>query len=156
MDENIIIRDMKPEDFPQADRLMQQLHRKHVDGRPDLYKEMEHPYSEEKFSELIHQKDMICIIAEEEGKALGLCFVSFRSRTGMIQRRTAYMDDLCVDEACRRQGIGRKLFAYAEKRAKEMGAERLDLMVWGFNEEAVAFYQSEGMQIQRYILEKKL
>ena len=37
-----------------------------------------------------------------------------------------------------------------------MGAGRLDLMVWGFNETAFAFYEKMGMQVQRYILETEL
>jgi hypothetical protein len=37
-----------------------------------------------------------------------------------------------------------------------MGAERLDLMVWDFNEDARKFYEKMGMKPQRYIYESKL
>lgn len=39
------IRTMIIEDYPSVDRLMHQLHKIHVEGRPDLYVDMEHPYS---------------------------------------------------------------------------------------------------------------
>ena len=69
----------------------------------------------------------------------------------MVKRRTAYMEDLCVDDDFRGKGIGSSLFVYAKEKAKEMGAERLDLMVWDFNEDARNFYERMGMKPQRYI-----
>jgi GNAT superfamily N-acetyltransferase len=50
----------------------------------------------------------------------------------------------------------RALFAEAEKQAKELGAVRIDLMLWSFNESTRKFYESLGMTPQRYIFEKKL
>lgn len=54
----------------------------------------------------------------------------------MVNQRTAYMDDLFVCEEVRRQGIATKLFKDAEKKAVALGAKRLDLMVWDFNQPA--------------------
>ena len=110
----------------------------------------------EMFQEMVENEDMISVVAEENNTIVGICFVSMREKTCMVKRRTAYMDDLCVDEAFRGKGIGRILFAHAKKRAKEMGAERMDLMVWNFNESALKFYEEMGMKPQRYIMEKYL
>jgi len=74
----------------------------------------------------------------------------------MVNQRTAYMDDLFVCEEVRRQGIATKLFKDAEKKAVALGAKRLDLMVWDFNQSAIGFYKSLGMTEQRYIFEKEL
>ena len=52
--------------------------------------------------------------------------------------------------------IGTELFLHVQEEAKTKGAERLDLMVWGFNEKAYAFYERLGMSVQRFVLEKKL
>jgi GNAT superfamily N-acetyltransferase len=52
--------------------------------------------------------------------------------------------------------VATALFRAAEEAAKAGGALRLDLMVWDFNRDAMAFYQAMGMTPQRYILEKKL
>ncbi len=150
------IRNMILEDYQEVDRLMAQVHQLHVDGRPDLYINVEHIYSYEQFKEMVENEDMITILAEEEDCVVGICIVSMRSKTCMVKRRTAYMEDLCVDEVCREKGIGKKLFLYAKEKAKEMGAERLDLMVWDFNESARIFYEKMGMNPQRYIYETKL
>ena len=143
------IRNMRLEDYREVDRLMAQVHKLHVEGRPDLYIDVEHIYSMELFQEMVENEDMISVLAEEDDAVVGICFVSMRAKTCMVKRRTAYMEDLCVDEACRGKGIGRKLFEYAKKRAKEMGAERMDLMVWNFNESALKFYEEMGMKPQR-------
>lgn len=81
---------------------------------------------------------------------------AFREQTCMVKKRTAYMDVLCVREPYRGRGIGTKLFLHVQKEAKTKGAKRLDLMVWGFNEKAYAFYERLGMSVQRFVLEKKL
>lgn len=150
------IRDMKIEDYNDVDRLMAQVHKLHVEGRPDLYVNMEHIYSMDQFKEMIENEDMISVVAEENRSVVGICFVSMRAKTCMVKRRTAYMDDLCVDEAYRGKGIGRFLYEHVKMRAKEMGAERLDLMVWDFNENARRFYEKMGMKPQRYIMEEHL
>lgn len=48
------------------------------------------------------------------------------------------------------------LFETASARAKERGAQRMDLKVWEFNEPARKFYASLGMSTQCRILEKEL
>ena len=150
------IRNMVLNDYNEVDRLMAQVHQLHVNGRPDLYIDVEHIYSFDQFKEMVENEDMITILAEENDKVIGICMVSMRARTCMVKRRTAYMEDLCVDEACRGKGIGKKLFSYAKDQAVKMGAERLDLMVWDFNENARKFYESMGMKPQRYIYETML
>ena len=150
------IRNMVLDDYNEVDRLMAQVHKLHVNGRPDLYVDAEHIYSFNQFKEMVENEDMITILAEEEEKVIGICMVSMRARTCMVNRRTAYMEDLCVDEACRGNGIGKDLFLYAKDMAANMGAERLDLMVWDFNEGARKFYEKMGMNPQRYIYETKL
>ncbi len=72
----------------------------------------------------------------------------------MVVKKIAYMDDLYVNENFRHMGIAKKLYSEAESRAIQMGAERLDLIVWEFNEVAKKFYESLGMKTQRYIFEK--
>lgn len=152
----MIIRAMNLKDYEEVDKLMQQLHQVHVNGRPDLFVPLEHPYSAEKFSELINDSEVISILAEENGEIAGLCFASMRNKSGMAEMRTAYMDDLVVAEEWQHQGIARALFAQAEKNARELGAERLDLMVWSFNEKAKRLYEELGMVPQIYIYEKRL
>lgn len=151
-----VIRKMKKSDYLAVDRLLKQLHKVHMTGRPELFVDMAHPCSQEFFDNLVSNKEVISILAEINHKAVGVCIVSMLNESGMIQMKTAYVDELVVDERCRRRGIGKALFQEAERRARKLGAQRIDLMVWSFNENAIKAYDAYGMTPQRHIYEKHL
>ena len=150
------IRNITISDYNDVDKLMQQVHSLHVKNRPDLYVELEHPLSKTEFEEQVQNNNLISVVAEEKGVVIGLCIVTIRNKSGMVNKKIAYMDDLCVDEKFRGKGIGKELFSYVSNIVKEKGANRLDLMVWSFNKNALNFYEELGMTTQRYILEKEL
>lgn len=152
----MIIRKLTLLDYEAADRLMQRLHDMHVEARPDLYVAVEHPYPLEEFEEKVTSEQFISLAAEEDGEIIGVCFVELREKSLMVEMPVAMMNALCVDEASQRKGIATRLFEEATNRAKDAGAKRLDLMVWGFNDAARAFYEKLGMKEQRRILECEL
>lgn len=67
----------------------------------------------------------------------------------------AYMDEICIKESNRRQGLGRMLFDYSYDLVKSNGAESLELGVWSFNENAIGFYRAIGMVEKNIRMEKK-
>lgn len=150
------IRKMELSDYDKVDILMQELHKLHVKERPDLYVELEHPYSREKFETLVTDEQVISILSEQDHIVTGICFAEIRTRSMMVNMTTAYINDIIVKDSYRRQGIAKSLFLAAEERAKKKGAKRIDLMVWSFNKDAIAFYEKIGMSPQRIIYEKKL
>lgn len=152
----MIIRKAETEDYNEIDLLMRQLHKIHVSGRPDLYIDMEHPYSFNEFENLVKNENVISYVAEEDHAVVGFCVMTMRNKSNMVEMRTAYLDDMVVDSNYQRKGIAKKLFKTVEAEAKRLGAKRLDLMVWEFNKIAIELYKSLGMKPQRYIFEKNL
>ncbi len=150
------IRDMESKDYPEIDRLMKELHELHVKGRPDLYTELEHPYSREEFEKIVSDPEIIAILAEEKSVVIGLCIGTLRKKSGMVEMKTMYIEDLIVDRNFRGKGIASQLYEEMEERGRNTGAKRLDLMVWEFNNDAKRFYEKQGMRPQRYIYEKEL
>lgn len=150
------IRDMESKDYPEIDRLMKELHELHVKGRPDLYTELEHPYSREEFEKIVSNPGIIAILAEEKSVVIGLCIGTLRKKSGMVEMKTMYIEDLIVDRNFRGKGIASQLYEEMEERGRNTGAKRLDLMVWEFNSNAKRFYEKQGMRPQRYIYEKEL
>lgn len=150
------IRDMESKDHPEIDRLMKELHELHVKGRPDLYTELEHPYSREEFEKIVSDPEIIAILAEEKSVVIGLCIGTLRKKSGMVEMKTMYIEDLIVDRNFRGKGIASQLYEEMEERGRNTGAKRLDLMVWEFNSDAKRFYEKQGMRPQRYIYEKEL
>ena len=63
----------------------------------------------------------------------------------MADRKTLYIDDICVDSVCRRQHIGRQLYEYVYEYAKAENFTQITLNVWELNGSARAFYESVGM-----------
>lgn len=152
----LLIRNIHKTDYEAVDRLLLQLHHIDVAGRPELFVELDHFMSRDSFESLIQNPDMITILAEQRGKILGCCFVSMMERSGMVSMKTAYIDLLVVDEPYRHNGIGQTLFQSVQKRARKMGAKRIDLMVWSHNRTAIEAYEAYGMQPQRCVYEKLL
>ena len=150
------IRDMESKDYPEIDRLMKELHELHVKGRPDLYTELEHPYSREEFEKIVSNPGIIAILAEEKSVVIGLCIGTLRKKSGMVEMKTMYIEDLIVDRNFRGKGIASQLYEEMEERGRNTGAKRLDLMVWEFNSDARRFYEKQGMRPQRYIYEMEL
>ena len=70
--------------------------------------------------------------------------------------KTLYVDDLCVDEKSRGNGVGRALMDHVVGYAKRLQCHNVTLNVWSFNEKAMRFYQSFGMQEQRRTMELML
>lgn len=152
----MIIRNIRRSDYEAIDRLLLQIHQVDVAGRPDLFAPIGQYMSRDSFESLIGNRETITILAEAGGEVLGCCFVSMLERSGMVKMKTAYIDLIVVDEKHRRKGIGNALFQAVQKRARRVGAKRVDLMVWSYNQIAVNAYESYGMVPQRCVYEKDL
>ncbi len=147
---------MTPEDYDGVDALMAELHRLHVEARPDMYVPVDHLYSREEYMRRISGDGWISLLAESGGTIIGIAFVELRDRVNMVNSRTAYMHDIYVVPTERRAKIGTMLYRMAEREARERGAHRLDLTVWCFNKDALAFYHAMGFSDQRLVLEKDI
>ncbi len=152
----LTFRKMTPEDYDGVDALMGELHRLHVEARPDMYVPVDHPYSREEYMRRVSGDGWISLLAENCGSIIGIAFVELRDRVNMVNSRTAYMHDIYVIPTERRAKIGTMLYRMAEREARERGAHRLDLTVWSFNKDALAFYRAMGFSDQRFILEKDI
>lgn len=153
----MLIRKMEPKDFDTVHRLMEQLHGLHVQNRPDVYRDAD-PLDENEFAAFLEDMGKIGLVAEIDGTVAGFCDAVMKQPQNPLMQpvRTAYLDDICVDEACRHRGVGKALMQAMEKAAREAGAETLLLTVWSFNHAAAAFYEATGMSPRNVVMEKKL
>ena len=152
----MFFRSVHKSDYPAVDALLMQLHRLDLAGRPDLFAPADHYFSREAFESLLENDCVLAFLAQERSEILGCCFVSLLERSGDAPVRTAYVDLLVVDEAHRRQGIGKAFFREIEKRAKRHGAQKVELMVWNYNQTAIRAYESYGLTPQRSIYETRI
>ena len=141
-----MIRELTISDFEKVEPMMAALHKIHVENRSDFYSENAHPITKKEF------KNKIALTFAENGEIAGIALATIKNRTV----RSIYIDAIFVLEPFRRRGIATRLFRQIQDTASEIGAERMDLMVWAFNAPALAFYKSLGMKEQRIVLEKQV
>lgn len=79
---------------------------------------------------------------EENGIILGFLELSKESWNNRLR-----ISNLWVDEACRHQGIGSKLMAFALKRAKDMQVRAVVLETQSCNDVAISFYLKCGFDM---------
>lgn len=153
--EQIVIRDLRFEDFNYFKDLMDEVHELHVKNRPDIYEKADKLMTIEEFSGLIKSKKTITIGAELNSKIIALCIITIKeiSGRGIVNRKIGYMEDLCVLTGYRGNGIGKKLLNEAENRLKQLNVQSLELMVWEFNKNAKSFYEKNRFNTRSRIMQ---
>lgn len=147
-----MIRELTIGDFEKVEQMMEELHKIHVENRGDFYTENQHPITKKEYKAMLKDKEKIALAFAENEEIAGIALATVKDHTV----RSIYIDAIFVHEQFRRQGIATQLYRQIEVIASEIGAERMDLMVWAFNASALAFYKSLGMKEQRIVLEKQV
>ncbi len=152
------IRQASVADIPRIIDLLHQVDMVHHRLRPDIFKPDTTKYSEQELETLLGEESKP-IFVYDDGEVLGytFCQITEVKEDRLLQdRKTLYIDDLCVDEAARGKHIGSALFEFVRNYAKLIDCQAVTLNVWAGNDAAMQFYQSKGMQPQKTGMEIKL
>ena len=153
------IRPASPKDLNAVKALLTEVNRVHWEGRPDLFRLCRKYTDEEILAIFANPGTPVLIAADGADEALGYAFCVLQDHTKdhhMMPFKTLYIDDLCVFEHTRGQGVGRALYGAALDLARSLGCHNVTLNVWALNLGAKAFYEKCGMQIQKYGMETVL
>ena len=145
--------------IPAMLRLLRQVGQVHHEIRPDIFRSGALKYEEAALRALLQDNDRPIFIAEERGQVLGYCFCVLKDYRGsgvQTDRVELYIDDLCVDESCRGQHIGKALYENACKYARMSKCHSVTMNVWSCNESAMKFYESLGLKPQKIGMENIL
>lgn len=156
MNDTYVIRPAVESDIPRLEDLLYQVHGLHAAGRPDLFIPGRKKYTREELLTILNDPIQRPIfVAVADNMVVGYCFCIRQEQTAasMVPITTLYIDDLCVDEACRGQGHGKKLYDHAVSYARENGYYNLTLNVWACNPSAMRFYEKCGLQVQKVGME---
>lgn len=80
-----------------------------------------------------------CLVALINQKVIG--FALFYTSYSTWKGKCLYLEDLCVKEEFRRNGVGKKLFEATLKIARERKMKRLSWQVLDWNQSAISFYK---------------
>ena len=100
---------------------------------------------EEWFKDIINSPWHDLLVAEEDGKILGLACLSVVM--GPNVRKNAYLEDFVTDSSVRGQGVGGKLWEAMLEWGKEKGCKRLEFTCGQGRETAQEFYKHHGAEI---------
>ena len=155
----MVIRFAENRDIPGIINLLQQVGEVHHQIRPDLFRGGAQKYDHAALEELLADPNRPVFIAEAEGNVAGHAFCILQETADnpvLCDRKVLYIDDICVDEAHRGQGIATALYNRTVEYARELGCHALTLNVWCGNDSAMKFYEKCGMKPQKIGMESIL
>lgn len=151
------IRPATRKDIPGLRQLLLQVNLIHHQGRPDIFNYGKGKYNEKQLEELLTDpKRPIFVAVNKKNQVLAHAFCLCQQHENnpvLTPIKTLYIDDICVQESCRGQHIGRQLYDYVVAFAREKGFYNITLTVWSLNESAIRFYESCGLKPQKLGLE---
>ena len=150
------IRHAAERDIPDLVRLLEQVELVHHHGRPDLFKCGGRKYTDEQLRTILADPHTPVLAAcGEDDRVRGYAFCIFKQFVDdniMTDVKTLYIDDLCVDETCRGQHIGRTLYDAVLAFARN-ACYNVTLNVWSCNASAMRFYEKCGLKPQKVGME---
>ena len=153
------IRFAQNQDIPGLIKLLYQVGDVHHQIRPDIFRSGAIKYTEPELEAILADENSPIFVMVEKETVLGYCFCQireYRGSTVLTDRKEIYIDDLCVEEACRGRGIARALYGYVTDWAKKIGCTYVTLNVWQGNDNAMKFYEKMGMRRRSITMETKL
>lgn len=154
------IRKAEKKDMKRIDDLLSQVLEVHHKARPDLFRSGRRKYTDEELEGILEDASRpIFVYENDEGRVCGYAFCVLIHKPDdhiLTDIKTIYIDDLCVDEACRHQHIGHQLYDYVCAYAKSIGCYNVTLNVWADNVSALRFYESLGLHKQKIGMERIL
>ena len=155
----LTVRKATNDDIPVIMDLLHQVCMVHHNGRPDLFKGPAAKYTAEELNSILKNADTpVFVCTDENGRILGhgFCIMQHSGGRLMVEHTTLYIDDICVDETARGQGVGRALYEYILDYARKEGCYNVTLNVWNCNPGAMAFYEKLGLAPYKVGMEKIL
>lgn len=153
------IRFAQTEDVAGILALLKQVGNVHYQGRPDIFRSNAQKYGASQVIAMLNQSSAPIFVAVEEKQVVGYGFCQLQRHENdpvLSDVTSLYIDDLCVDENHRGQGIGKAIYGEIVKYAKMRKCYNITLNVWACNESAMKFYEALGLQPQKIHMENIL
>ena len=146
-------------DLERVNELRRQVNELHVEGRPDVFRPGFCDELRDYVYEIFGDPQKKIVVAEESGSVCGFAVLNHIVRPEnpfMFERDYLDIDEFGVDEQARRRGVASAMVRFIRDWAKEQGFRRLELNMWEFNSDALAFYEAAGFTTYRRYMEIRL
>lgn len=160
MGDEVRIREAGPPEYPRCLDVIRETFEYHLRALPDIFRPTDTPPpSLQLIEDLVDGGAGAFFIAEHGSEVVGIATVRLLATRGvsfLLPRTWGQVDTLGVAEAWRGRGIGRRLMEAAERWSRQRGATEVQLSVWDFNKDALAFYEATGYEGGYRLLRKGL
>ena len=150
------VRWARENELERVNELRMQVNALHVAGKPEVFKPG-FPEELRNYIYAIHKDpEQFITVAVKDGTICGFAVLHHINRPEnpfMKERDFLDIDEFCVDEAFRRQGVASEMIDFIREFAKEKGFHRIELNMWEINQDALAFYEAAGFQTFRRYME---
>ena len=152
----MVIRFAKEDELERINVLRKQVNDLHVEGKPDVFK----PGFNEELQNYVYyifkDPEQKIVVADKDGEICGFAILHhiYKPENPFMKVRDFLdIDEFCVDEKHRREGIATAMVEFIKNFAIEQGYHRLELNMWEFNQDALAFYEAAGFETFRRYME---
>ena len=143
-------------DIPEMLDLLLQVGDVHHRIRPDLFREGAQKYDAAALKRLLADPNRPILAGDVDGKMVGYAFCilqDVKNDSALCDRKTLYIDDLCVDENVRGAGVAAAIYQGVLDYARSIGCDAVTLNVWCGNDRAMRFYEKCGLRPQKIGME---
>ena len=150
-----MIRKASNKDIPRIIELLHQVNMVHHVIRPNLFKPHTTKYNEQE-QETMFKDDSKPVFVYDDGEVQGYAFcqvTEVKDNLLLVDNKSMYIDDICVDEKARGKHVGKALYEYVRDYARSIGCHNITLNVWEGNNPAISFYKNMGMKVQKTTME---
>ena len=150
------VRCAKKTELDRVNELRQQVHELHAAGRSDIFKPGFPPELRDHIYTIWDDPGQEIVVNERDGVLCGYAVlhrINKPENPFMHKRVFLDIDEFGVDGAFRREGVGMELMDFIRRYAKERGFRKIELNMWEFNQDALAFYEAAGFATYRRYME---
>lgn len=150
------IRFAREDELDRVNELRKQVNDLHVEGKPDVFKA---GFNDELYNHIYdiwNDPEQEIVVADADGIICGFAVVHHIYKAEnpfMFERDFIDVDEFCVDERFRRQGIATEIITFIKDYTKEKGFKRIELNMWEFNQGVLEFYEAVGFNTYRRYME---
>lgn len=135
-------------DLDSINSLVKQADDLHAAWHPDLFSGADNCFSADILLEMQKKRELFVVRMNEQTVAFTRIRIQSIGRVDDVPvRKAMFLEEICVDEAVRHQGIGQRIMDDLKSMAKEAGCISICLTVYTENENARALYEKSGFSV---------
>ena len=153
------VRFARENETERVNALRKQVNDLHVVGKPEVFKPDFPDELRDYIDAIRNDPNKNIVVCERDSVICGYAVLNhiIRPETPfMFVRDYLYIDEFGVDEAYRRRGVATEMIDFIKAYAKAQGFHRIELNMWEFNRDALAFYETVGFQTYRRYMEMQI